>query len=373
MQTIVYIVNQLRKSGPVNVLRDIISKLDRDRFKPVIIKFMQDDLARSITEQFREMDIDIYEMRLSFWNLELETGMVAYKLDLLLDKIRPDLIHTHGYHPVLVTSRLKYSCPKVETLHCISCEDFIYSKGYVLGYYMNWRYLKRLYYMDCCVAISKTIQKFYRMKLLKSNVELIYNGIDENVFVRKKHKMELRTKLKLPLDKKIFLVVGSLEIRKDPVTIIKAFKQSLNKESSHLIFLGQGPLKNKCGKMTENDPNIEFKGYVFNVFDYFMAADYSICASRSEGFGLNFIEALMAGVPVIGSKIGPFNEFAALYPQLQPLQFATGNVNELAEKITYAMSNSIEIENLIPDLISRFSATAMAQSYMRLYDELIEK
>ena len=68
MLKIVYLINQLRQSGPVNVLRNIIQNLDRNHYKPIIIKFMQDDINRSITDKFLELDVDIYEMNLSFWS-----------------------------------------------------------------------------------------------------------------------------------------------------------------------------------------------------------------------------------------------------------------------------------------------------------------
>ena len=43
MRTILYIVNQLRKAGPVVVLHDIIRYLNRSEFRPVIVKLMEDD------------------------------------------------------------------------------------------------------------------------------------------------------------------------------------------------------------------------------------------------------------------------------------------------------------------------------------------
>ena len=145
--------------------RNIIQNLDRNHYKPIIIKFMQDDINRSITDKFLELDVDIYEMNLSFWSLELRTYTVAKKLDLLLLEIAPDVIHTHGYHPVLVASLLKYRVPKVETLHCISKEDYPLSKGFFVGNWMNLRYLKSLQSIDYCAAISKTVCEFYNNKL----------------------------------------------------------------------------------------------------------------------------------------------------------------------------------------------------------------
>lgn len=64
----------------------------------------------------------------------------------------------------------------------------------------------------------------------------------------------------------------------------------------------------ECKQLAKGCPSIVFKGYTFNVDEYLKAADYAICASRSEGFGLSCVEALMTGVPVIASDIGPFRE-----------------------------------------------------------------
>ena len=376
MLKIVYLINQLRQSGPVNVLRNIIQNLDRNHYKPIIIKFMQDDINRSITDKFLELDVDIYEMNLSFWSLELRTYTVAKKLDLLLLEIAPDVIHMHGYHPVLVASLLKYRVPKVETLHCISKEDYPLSKGFFIGNWMNLRYLKSLQSIDYCAAISKTVCEFYNNKLTSNkNVLVIYNGVEVLDSIGKSTEDTLYTSLKLEKSDLIFLVVGALSKRKDPETIIKAFRLASKHESRmnmRLIFLGMGPLMDKCKSLSEGNSNIEFRGYVFNVFDYLKVADFSICASHSEGFGLNYIESLMAGTPVISSKIGPFNEFSALYPQLAQLQFAPGNVSELADKMILAVNTvkQQEMKEISLDVCNRFSAKTMAISYMRLYDKM---
>ena len=374
MLKIVYLINQLRQSGPVNVLRNIIQNLDRNHYKPIIIKFMQDDINRSITDKFLELDVDIYEMNLSFWSLELRTYTVAKKLDLLLLGIAPDVIHTHGYHPVLVASLLKYKVPKVETLHCISKESFLLSKGFFVGNWMNFRYLRSLRSMDYFAAISKTVCDFYSRKV-KRDVIVIYNGIEVDDNRSKPCRDNLYTSLKIPKADVIFIVVGTLSKGKDPETIIKAFKLALKsgiKRNMQLIFLGMGPLMDKCKSLSEGNSNIEFRGYVFNVFDYLKVADFSICASHSEGFGLNYIESLMAGTPVISSKIGPFNEFSTLYPQLAQLQFTPGNVSELADKMILAVNTvkQQEMKEISLDVCNRFSAKTMTISYMRLYDKM---
>lgn len=375
MTTIVYLVNQLRKSGPIHVLKNIITNLDRNAFRPVIIKFMRDDKVRSITNEFAEMGVEIHEMNLTFWDLELRTSYVARKLDVLLEKIRPDFLHTHGYHPVIVASLLKCICPKIETLHCISTDYYISSKGYLVGNWMNRRYNKGLSAMDCCVAISNSVCDFYKEIFPSKHIQTIYNGIDNAQYCGEYDKVKLRTRLNIKQDSIIFVVVGTLSKIKDPITVIKAFELAanlVNDKKICLYFLGQGPLQKKCQSLTMSDSNIELKGYVFNVPEYLKAADFSICASHSEGFGLNFIESVMAGTPVISSKIGPFNEFTDLYQQLEPYQFQPGDVEELSKCIVKAVNNlhSMDIMSAQRDAIVRFSAMEMSKAYMNLYLKL---
>lgn len=376
MLRIVYLVNQLRKSGPVNVLKNIIIHLDRSKYSPVIVKFMNDDKTRSITDEFIELGVEVYNLQLSFWDLELRTAKVAKRVDKLLGDLSPNIIHTHGYHPVLVASRLTYPCPKIETLHCISGENFIYSKGIIIGNWMNWRYLKDLTYIDYSAAISKNVQEYYVKKKNLNKIKVIYNGVNDKLFKCDLNKEMYRQTIKMPLEKKIFVVVGALTENKDPITVIKAFKKAqkmIGNNAMELYFLGQGPLTPKCKELIENEPSIKLVGYVFNVQDYLKAADYSICASHSEGFGLNYVESLMANTPVISSRIGSFNEFSSFYPALSSLQFEPGNVNELVDIIVKVMTEPVYIsmESIAADAVQRFSAINMSNQYMQMYSSLV--
>ena len=76
--TIIYIVNQLRKSGPVEVLYNLVKNLRRFSFTPVIIRMMEDDTDRSITSAFKELGIEVFEFSYSFIDLELRTRWVAH-------------------------------------------------------------------------------------------------------------------------------------------------------------------------------------------------------------------------------------------------------------------------------------------------------
>ena len=68
--TIVYIINQLRKSGPVEVLYNLVKNLHRFSVTPVIIRMMEDDTDRSITQLLRNWVLRSlnFLIRLLIWN-----------------------------------------------------------------------------------------------------------------------------------------------------------------------------------------------------------------------------------------------------------------------------------------------------------------
>ena len=373
---IVYIINQLRRSGPVIVLYDIIRNVDRARFTPIFARLMEDDPDRTMTQAFIAMGVEVIPLQYSFYDLELKTAKVAHSLDQLLASRRVGIIHTHGYHPVLVASHMELKCPKIETLHCVCNENFVDSKGILLGTYMSQRYLNRLGKLQGCVAISDTVKRFYARKIKSIPIRRIYNGIDSKRFhpISAIEKRALRTKLGYSDQETIFVAIGSIGRGKDPLSVIKAFRSVFSDSDSccntRLVFLGKGPLLSRCRTLTESNPSIELKGYVTNADEYLKIADCSICASRSEGFGLNFIESVMADVPVIGSDIGPFKEFIELYPDLKALQFHAGNSKELTERIRQYRKTNIDISSFGIDARCRFSSERMAQEYMDFYTEI---
>ena len=81
---IIYIVNQVRKAGPVEVLYSLLKNLDKSSFVPIIVRLMEDDIDRSITSKFEELGIEVFKLSYSFWDLELRTTQVAKRVTALL-------------------------------------------------------------------------------------------------------------------------------------------------------------------------------------------------------------------------------------------------------------------------------------------------
>ena len=372
MKVVAFLINQLRKSGPVNVLYDLVANIDRTRYKPIVIKLMTDDPNKNITTKFEEIGIEVIGFKFSFWDLELRTKRVAHIIgDCLLEK-KVALLHSHGYHPLLISSYVNLDIIKLDTQHCISIDSFMASRGKIIGTYMHYRYVYRLKKISAAVSISKSVKDYYSHFNFPILIHMIYNGVNMEQFVLGVHdKQYWKKKLGFANVNLLIVVVGHLSKLKDPLLVVKAYISMVDQgylKNSSLLFCGTGSEEKECKALAQNYSQIIFKGYVFNVADYLRAADVSICASHSEGFGLNYIEALASGALVLSSKIPTFNEFSQIYPLLQKYQFDKGNQKELEEVLMRVEKKTENIDSLMDNVIANFSSIRMAMEYMDLYD-----
>lgn len=145
------------------------------------------------------------------------------------------------------------------------------------------------------LEVQRRIKKFYRRE-----AEVIYPPISFKI-------KDLRSKIKeTKKDENYLLMVNRLVRHKNVDLAIKACKQ-LN---MNLKIVGTGPDKNRLEKIADNDPNIEFLGYVddkklANLYTHCQAVLY---LATQEDFGITPVEAMGFGKPVIALKSGGVKE-----------------------------------------------------------------
>lgn len=368
---IAIVVSSLRKAGPIIVVQNLIRNFNRKDHEIVIIKLLQDEPSRSITHEFIADGIKVYELNCCKFGIELFTFHERRRFKKLIDEIKPDIIHTHGYQPVLLASAIKH-IPVVETLHCVAKEDFIMTHGKTVGIYMLYRYYSSMKKITGAAAITDNVKYKNELQLPLLPIRRIYNGV--KLPQCNKSRESIRVQLHLENDTIMFVVIGALRKLKDPITIIRAFKKTFPIQSYKptLWFIGKGVLYEECKKEIGDDDRIKLVGWQPNVYDYLEAADYSIAASHSEGFGLNFVESVAAGVPVIGTNIPPFREFTYYFSELRNFEFKPGNTDELANKLELAAKSSIDMSQYQERTRCLFSAQTMAKEYEKFYIDMIK-
>lgn len=163
---------------------------------------------------------------------------------------------------------------------------------------------------DCVQAISNYLADWARSMGKNDCIEIVPNGIDLDSL--KSKILNLKNK-----EKKIIITTSRL-VPKNGVDILIEAMALLKKDGSlgniQCQILGSGPDEEKLKDLTgisglSNE--IVFLGHIDPevVYVYLANADIFVRPSRSEGLGSSFLEAMGAGLPIIGTPVGGIPDF----------------------------------------------------------------
>lgn len=165
-------------------------------------------------------------------------------------------------------------------------------------------------------AISSYLAERTKRLGYKKEVKIIPNGVNIEKFELRSMSYELREKIRKELEleeKDIALITTSrLNMKNGVEDVIKALPKL--SENIKFIILGTGELEKKLKKLARNlkvSKRVTFLGLVSfdDIPKYLKACDIFIRPSLSEGMGNSFIEAMAAGIPVIGTPVGGIIDF----------------------------------------------------------------
>ena len=207
----------------------------------------------------------------------------------------------------------------------------------------------------------------------ESKIEVIYQGchpIFKNV-LSEDDKNNIRKKYQLP--EKFVLYVGTLEDRKNALSIAKALKNT----TQHMVFVGKVKSHGEKLKTYVADNKMQDRvAFIKNVSIEDLSGVYQ-CAtvfcypSFFEGFGIPIIEALYSGVPVITTKGGCFSEAGG--PSSIYINPHSETELQTAVKSLYAESNNSRKKRTESGLnyVQKFNDDLLAKQWNRLYKSLL--
>ena len=205
------------------------------------------------------------------------------------------------------------------------------------------------------------------------NIDVIYQGchpIFKTTFTEKTLNAVAK---KYQLPKKFVLCVGTLEARKNALSIAKALKDT----SHHMVFVGKVKAHGEKLKTYVKENNMQDRVlFIHHVAIEDLAGIYQNATvfcypSFFEGFGIPIIEALYSGVPVITTKGGCFSEAGGS----SSIYIDPHSETELqtAVKSLYAESHKSRKKRVEEGLnyVQKFNDDALAKQWNALYKSLL--
>ena len=206
----------------------------------------------------------------------------------------------------------------------------------------------------------------------ENKIEVVYQGCN-NVFqskISKKRIEEICKKYNLP--EKFILNVGTIEERKNLLTILKSIKE-LPKQ--HLVVIGNGKeYKNKCLQYIREHNLQDRVSFLSGIELEEIAAIYQkseimIYPSVFEGFGIPILEALFSKTPVITSQGGCFSETGGEHSiYINPL-----SVSEITSAITKITTDTNLRNTMIEkgyNYAQNFTDKKVAENLQKIYTSL---
>jgi len=256
-----------------------------------------------------------------------------YKLSHALKRYRIEIIHSNSRTTqVLACVLAKYK----DFRHVATCHGFF-----------KRRISRRIFgtWGEKVIAVSQPVKEHLirDFGVQEKNITLIYNGIEVARF--NKQDVEFRTEMRRGLglaDAPVVGIVGRLSDIKGHIYLIEAMQEVLKKNpQARLVIVGEGKMRKRLVSLSRRrgiEKSILFIPSVKETRDILSIMDVFVMPSLKEGLGLALMEAMAAGLAVIGSDIGGIKDLVR--DGVNGLLVEPANVESLASAISKLLEDS---------------------------------
>ena len=216
------------------------------------------------------------------------------------------------------------------------------------------------------VGCSEYIAEYYRKAFKCPSIVSVVNGTgiiekQENKYVKDNNKYHIA-------------FVGCIDELKGWRYLANGYANLCKevKEKSDLYFVGKIAESDidDFNKILENEPNINYVGYVDDVQQSFLPyVDLLVLPSRTEGLPMVLLEAMMNGVVCLSTPVGGIPEI--IYNGENGL-FIKRDAVDICEKIEQLLKNDSEIKKYKKESKKKFeekgTAERMCKDYLIVYN-----
>lgn len=238
--------------------------------------------------------------------LGLDPCSYARRVARRLAAIRPDFVHVHNAPGLFAELVRYYRAPARFILHM-----------------HNEMAVAELPSGTVLFTVSRYLRDWYAARLPGTDIRIVTNGVDTDTFrpLTLAEVVGLRTRLKLPVDRKIILYAGRISPEKGPLDLVQAFGE-LRKIRHDVLLVLVGEVRTGADRrgdygrrLLATSETLSADCYHAGTVDpthmheYYQVADLAVVPSEfEEPFGMVAIEAMAAGTPVLATRKGGLPE-----------------------------------------------------------------
>lgn len=235
----------------------------------------------------------------------------AHEVRALIKKYKPDIVYAHSSKAGAITRMAD-----------IGLNNICIYNPHGWAFNMKGSQTKqRLYaliekiaapFCDQIICISEAEkQSALDKKICKANkLQVILNGVDVEEYEQEKavgQSLITREHLCIPKDAYVVGMVGRISQQKAPDTFIKVAEQ-IKKEiqNAYFIIVGDGEQRSDIEQYAQEHSladSLLITGWVENPMEYIDLFDIAMLLSRWEGFGLVLPEYMLAGKPIVATRV----------------------------------------------------------------------
>lgn len=328
--------------GTMHFFKSFVSKLTADGHK---VDIACNEKLRPVNELFHQLGCKVYNISCTRSPLEKGNIKAVKELKKIVTENNYDIVHCHT---PIAAACTRIACRKarkkgtkvIYTAHGFHFYTGASKKNWILFYPIE-KLCAR--WTDSLVTINKEDYARAKKKFRVKAIDYVPGvGIDVNRFRNATvDRAEKRREIGVPEDCILLLSVGELNKNKNHEAIVRALAE-IKDERIHYIIAGRGSnadyLNNLAASLGIAD-KVHLLGFRSDIPELCKTADIFVHPSFREGLPVSIMEAMAAGVPVIGSRIRGINDL--LGEENKFLLCAPQNASEWAESIS-SLVNSEE-------------------------------
>ncbi len=299
----------------------------------------------------------------------------AYFIRNDIKKYQIDIFHGLSHELPL---NLPRNVKTVVTIHDLIHERYPEFYPFIDRKIYSWKFKSACKKADIIVAISEATKQdiidFYHIEA--SKITVIYQSCHPQFYQNVPDVIDFKNKYNLPNN--YLLYVGTVNERKNLLSLVKALQIVDNQLNMKLVVIGEGGDYFQKVKKYVIDNKMENRVLFYNHIPFsdfpslYKYAQALVLPSFFEGFGIPIIEALWSGCPVITSEGSCFPEAGGP----DSIYINPHNIDEIARAIERVITDENLRNQMIlrgGEFVQKFHEERISAQWEKLYVEMMNE